>query len=127
MCPLQVRVSNYSCSSLTNSIAGMIVGWNDGPQTWIRGDQRILDGGFRDRESFADDAMQEAELGGDERRGVPVACPAGYVYAVEGLVEEVAEVGEGWEGKWISGFKREVQWWEGFEAEMERLVMLTFS
>jgi hypothetical protein len=38
--------------------------------------------------------VQETELAIDEVGGCAVACPAGYVYAVETLVEEGAELGQ---------------------------------
>jgi len=52
---------------------------------------------------------------------VTVAGPARYVYAVQGLVEEGAEVGEGWEGEGVGGLEGEVDVGEGFEAEVEGL------
>ena len=41
--------------------------------------------------------MEEVQLRGDERRGMSVACPARYIDAVEGFVEESKEVRKGGE------------------------------
>lgn len=53
-----------------------------------------------------------------------VAGPARYVYAVEGLIEEGAEVGEGWERERVGGLEGEVDVGEGFESEVEGLFVL---
>jgi hypothetical protein len=63
--------------------------------------------------------VEEVELGGDEGGGVSVAGPAGYVNAVERLVEEGAELGEGREDEGFVWGEGEVCWWVGFEAEVE--------
>jgi hypothetical protein len=52
---------------------------------------------------------------------VSVACPARYVDAVEGLIEEGTKLGEGWEDEWVRGEEVEVCLGVGFEAELERL------
>jgi hypothetical protein len=60
---------------------------------------------------------------------VAVACPAGYVYAVEGLVEERAEVGERGEDegvRWGEGESEGVDG-EGFEAEVECLFQFIYQ
>lgn len=51
------------------------------------------EGAFEGLDCFGEDLVEEEKLGGDEGGGGRVACPAGYVDAVEGLVEEGAEVG----------------------------------
>lgn len=48
-----------------------------------------------------------------------VAGPACDVYAIEGLIEEGAEMRECWEGKGVGGLECEVDVWESFEAEVE--------
>ena len=54
---------------------------------------------------------------------MPVTGPASYVYAVEGLIEKGAEVGESWEREWVGGLEGEVDMGKGFEAEVEGLGM----
>ena len=70
--------------------------------------------------------MEEVQLRGDEGSGVPVACPASYVDAVEGFVEEGAELGEGGEDEWVVGGEKEMCWWVRFDAEMEGLWIVSF-
>ena len=55
---------------------------------------------------------------------MPVASPPCDGDHVEGLVEEGAEVGEGWEGEGVGGLEGEVDVGEGFEAEVEGLFVL---
>jgi hypothetical protein len=63
--------------------------------------------------------VEEVELGGDERSGLAVTCPARYVDAVKGLVQEDTELGEGLEDEWLVRGEKEVNWVVGFEAEVE--------
>lgn len=50
--------------------------------------------------------MQEAELRRNVGGGGAIAGPAGYVYTVERLVEEIAEGCEGFESKWVGWIDR---------------------
>lgn len=54
------------------------------------------DGAAEGGEGFGEEGGEEVQLGGDEGGGVTVAGPAGYVDAVEGLIQESPEVGEWW-------------------------------
>jgi hypothetical protein len=58
-------------------------------------------GAFEERYRFEDDAVEEVQLGAYEGCGVSVTGPASYVDAVEGFVEEGAELGEGWEDEGV--------------------------
>jgi hypothetical protein len=64
----------------------------DGGRGRFRG--REKGGTFENAQRFEDYPVQETELAIDEVGGCAVACPAGYVYAVETLVEEGAELGQ---------------------------------
>lgn len=72
---------------------------------WSGGRRRRRDerGTLDARAGFSEDLVQETKLGGDEGCRVLVTGPAGYVYAVEGLVEKVAEGYEGLEKDGVGG------------------------